>query len=1086
MSSEKLASAPSQLKGNLGGNWNILDGASGQYQDLGIARRFGGASAAFSLRDIGAMNGEVVRVRREPHDTGASIDDERKFSANQVSSGVLEDWVNGKLEDTLPADVATAAAAFSLRKVNSAYGIPVTKISSANIFPTSLTTSPQNILTSDGSNSGFNIRDFANPASNPPTSSSSTINGNSWTVEATVSDSARAFAKSVRIFGLETNKQYVVKGEARMVTDTTASGDSFFRVDISDADEGDEDKVSMSPTSFTPFLIDVGYTADADNAFVDFTVSTNVATTGTIKAEFRNVQIIENENSAVRIRRSSDDVEVTVGFDSGDKVSLNSPIVNHSEDSNPDTQTTTATDLNGFLNETKSNSFTSIIQSDIHNFNHWDSASSSSTDNNETFTLSATQGTASQTGARWAFNLPATISATDSSLTTFRVSGTLVNYTSSTGSLNSSGFFIKQGKNNNTSSSSDFGNLTDHTGVGTIQVNKLRFNPGDSGDFSFVCQGDDEDFRSFVFLQTNLTGGTISISFTNLKFEIIKHGASVHTWYDQAGANNAVQETASNQPQIATNGALVVDANGRATLDFPNASTSDTHRLITSFVGGNLNSLSVVCVCKSDNTNTLGTAGFSQPFTQGTYSSNERFFIAIDKDEANWHLGYGTSLTDLGTPVTTNQTLFSIYGGTLMLANINAVQKELNFSQNKTITSRTDTMIGGHTSTDAPWDGTISELIYYNSDQAANRFKIESNINNYYGLYNDENELVSDFAKSGLATISNASKNGFTGETTDGNDAYFGVELNEKVASSDIVYISFNSTKASSSGDGVGLRKTSIDETGTLAQSSITSFRAGFNSIALTSSDSDAKFISFVDDSDTSFTISNFRVSRIARNGFVQTWYDQSKNGQDATQTTATQQPELVVNGGIAKNSGGLPSPRFSRVADNGRELSFSGVNADNTSFYVVNEQNRNFSNVLVSNMSGNFRIRFGRHARPNSLGGGRRLELEVANSGVSQQHLYGTTNLSSQPAYGLYLGYLKGGGTSKVGFNSVEATSTSLTLTGTYTWNQIFRGDSNVPSSGTIKETNNNNMIPEVIIYSGDKLVETEIADEIKSYYNI
>ena len=87
MSSEHLASAQNQLKGNLGGAWNILDGAQGQYQDLGIARRFGGSAAAYSLRDIGAMNGRVVRVRRD------SDDAEEDFSANQVASGALETFV---------------------------------------------------------------------------------------------------------------------------------------------------------------------------------------------------------------------------------------------------------------------------------------------------------------------------------------------------------------------------------------------------------------------------------------------------------------------------------------------------------------------------------------------------------------------------------------------------------------------------------------------------------------------------------------------------------------------------------------------------------------------------------------------------------------------------------------------------------------------------------------------------------------------------------------------------------------------------------------------------------------------------------
>ncbi len=89
MSSEKLSSAKSLLKGNLGGSWSILDGSAGNYTDLGIARRFGGASAAYSLRDIGAMNGPVVRVRR------SSDNAEDNFSAHQVASGAVEAFVGG-------------------------------------------------------------------------------------------------------------------------------------------------------------------------------------------------------------------------------------------------------------------------------------------------------------------------------------------------------------------------------------------------------------------------------------------------------------------------------------------------------------------------------------------------------------------------------------------------------------------------------------------------------------------------------------------------------------------------------------------------------------------------------------------------------------------------------------------------------------------------------------------------------------------------------------------------------------------------------------------------------------------------------
>ena len=119
MSSEHLGSSQTELKGDLGAAWNILDGASANYTDLGIARRFGGAAAAYSLRDIGAMNGRVVKVRRDVDGQGS--DPEEDFSANQVQDGTLQNWVNGKLESTLPADVATAAAAYSLRKVKGGY-----------------------------------------------------------------------------------------------------------------------------------------------------------------------------------------------------------------------------------------------------------------------------------------------------------------------------------------------------------------------------------------------------------------------------------------------------------------------------------------------------------------------------------------------------------------------------------------------------------------------------------------------------------------------------------------------------------------------------------------------------------------------------------------------------------------------------------------------------------------------------------------------------------------------------------------------------------------------------------------------------
>jgi hypothetical protein len=96
-----------------------LTGSSGDYTDLGIGRKFGGAAAAYSLRDIGAMNGPVVRVRRD------SDNAERDFSALAIS--FIADWCNRQVvkpldvkalqSDGRTGDFIIAKAAYSLRSL---------------------------------------------------------------------------------------------------------------------------------------------------------------------------------------------------------------------------------------------------------------------------------------------------------------------------------------------------------------------------------------------------------------------------------------------------------------------------------------------------------------------------------------------------------------------------------------------------------------------------------------------------------------------------------------------------------------------------------------------------------------------------------------------------------------------------------------------------------------------------------------------------------------------------------------------------------------------------------------------------------
>ena len=89
MSSEILGSAEDVLKGNLGGAWDAKHGYAAAYAEKSelLSRRFGGASGAYSLRDIGAMGRRVVKVRRD------SDDETDDFSAIQLATGAVETFV---------------------------------------------------------------------------------------------------------------------------------------------------------------------------------------------------------------------------------------------------------------------------------------------------------------------------------------------------------------------------------------------------------------------------------------------------------------------------------------------------------------------------------------------------------------------------------------------------------------------------------------------------------------------------------------------------------------------------------------------------------------------------------------------------------------------------------------------------------------------------------------------------------------------------------------------------------------------------------------------------------------------------------
>ena len=91
-----------------------------------LLQSFGGASAAYSLRNLASNIASVVRVRR------ASDNSERDFSAEDISSGAMTQWVNGQVVPPLDireldsngertGSLVAAAAAYSLRNLSTSY-----------------------------------------------------------------------------------------------------------------------------------------------------------------------------------------------------------------------------------------------------------------------------------------------------------------------------------------------------------------------------------------------------------------------------------------------------------------------------------------------------------------------------------------------------------------------------------------------------------------------------------------------------------------------------------------------------------------------------------------------------------------------------------------------------------------------------------------------------------------------------------------------------------------------------------------------------------------------------------------------------
>ena len=966
MSSEQLADGVNPLDAELAATWDILKGYSGRDTDLGIARRFGGAAAAYSLRDIGAMNGRVVKARR---DVGETSDPEEDFSANQVSSGALEDWVNGKLEDTLPADSSQG-----------------------------LTVVVQHSLINSGTET--TIKFYA---------------------DSLTSGSPRFFSndKTYKFYKGLSDNRYILQ-----LTDST----NLIKASASDADKLPQDVTTYESVTGTLTSITVTSSSPAAAAY-----------------SLRKVDSSYSGN-AVRIRRSSDDVEVDVAFDSDDKVSASSAITNIAEQGG-EIGSTTATDLNGFLNETLTVG-TAVNGTGSFPYDQF------TANGNTGFDADNKGGGTSSAGFPYAF----------STGDVFVIRFTVSNFDSESGL--SPGFRGTTGTNSVTGAT---------TGGSTFTANGTY-----TETHTATADG------THMMCADGNTG-----SYTISDFEIVSHThqAFVHTWYDQAGSNNAVQETAGNQPKIAENGALLADG-----LDFDG---SNDEMVLTSALGATTVQ-SIFAVQKNDIT-----SGGSLLFDNRDANDDGSALFATDSagnKQASW------DAADAEHTATTNEELIGlIKTSSAITIRANGVQKS-STSSSSTIDISTVPKIGQGSfgSSGTNYDGSIKEIICYNSDQSANSFKIESNINNYYSLYNDANDLTqTEWQNTGAESFSSTSTDGFS-YSNSSSTAFIGITLSETLALNDSVFVSFNAsgiTHPDSSDQSPQIRlRDSVS--GGNGSSIINQVVNGFNSYTLTYNDAtkaNGQNIVF-SEGDTgggTVTISDFKVSRIPRNGFVETLYDQSGNGRDISQASASNQPTIVSNGGIYK-SGAYPSIRYTDtsatylVTESYSPVEQGGSGMPNFTLFAVTgiPESAGFDSIVSaggsegSNSIGGFKLRHLKDASGNIDS-----RIDIAQTGVSPHQANAQSNNATPQSVNLLTSYLDSTDdelfAQQNSATSGTTTTTLIPLSGQGAENDNLKVGTDMfndsPRASYLGE------ILEIILYTDSKKSDlSDLTDEINNFYNI
>jgi hypothetical protein len=210
----------------------------------------------------------------------------------------------------------------------------------------------------------------------------------------------------------------------------------------------------------------------------------------------------------------------------------------------------------------------------------------------------------------------------------------------------------------------------------------------------------------------------------------------VRTWYDQSGnGRDAEQTTNANQPRI-VNGGVVDKDKGRPTVRFDGTDDLFAVDGLASTMTGEDKPFSLFNAVNPANTNAIkqvlsfGNSGsLLQRIDLLRYQNDATNLFVINDDANNISISSASSAYSAST--TYFNSAFSTGTAYELFRNGSSV---LTYSYNIGTLTLNRSSIGalGRSNTQEFWNGAISELIFFASDQSANRVAIETNIDDYY------------------------------------------------------------------------------------------------------------------------------------------------------------------------------------------------------------------------------------------------------------------------------------------------------------------------------------------------------------------